>query len=66
MVATDAGDDAKAFLDQMLASPIWQTLSAVQNNKVVQVDSAVWIAGIGYCGAGLVLENAAEIFAANS
>lgn len=64
IVATDAGEPAKAYLDQMLASPIWQTLSAVKKGRVVQVDSAIWIGGVGYSGAHLVLENIAAILTA--
>jgi len=64
VVATDAGDPAKAYLDQMLASPIWQTLSAVKNDRVIQVDSAIWIGGVGYAGAHLVLDDIAKILTA--
>ncbi|MGB3327998.1 MAG: ABC transporter substrate-binding protein, partial [Thermomicrobiales bacterium] len=65
LVATDAGDDAKAFLDQMLQSPIWQTLNAVKHDRVVQVDSATWIGGVGYTGAHQVLKDIARIYPAS-
>ncbi|MGC4190373.1 MAG: iron-siderophore ABC transporter substrate-binding protein [Thermomicrobiales bacterium] len=62
VVATDKGDEAKAFAQQMLESPIWQTLDAVKNDRVFLVDSATWIGGVGYGGAHRVLDDIATYF----
>lgn len=62
IVATDAGDEAGAFMDEMLGGAVWQTLGAVQNDKVWLVDSAIWVAGVGYAGANRVLDDIATYF----
>lgn len=62
IVATDAGDDAKAFTDEMLSGGAWQSLEAVKNDSVWMVDSSTWIAGVGYRGADRVLDDIAAYF----
>jgi iron complex transport system substrate-binding protein len=46
-----------------LESPLWQTLSAVQNNHVIDVDDDYWIAGLGVQAANLVLDDLAALLA---
>lgn len=62
IVATDAGDDAKAFADEMLSGGAWQSLEAVKNDSVWMVDSSTWIAGVGYRGSDRVLDDIATYF----
>ncbi|MCA9833492.1 MAG: iron-siderophore ABC transporter substrate-binding protein [Thermomicrobiales bacterium] len=62
VVATDAGDEAGAFMEEMLGGAVWETLSAVQNDAVWLVDSAIWVAGVGYAGANRVLDDIAAYF----
>lgn len=40
-----------------LESPLWQTLGAVQNGHVVEVNDDYWIAGLGIQAANLVLDD---------
>lgn len=50
------------FSRAMLESPLWQSLPAVQNDKVLVVDDNVWIAGLGYQAAALILDDVATFF----
>lgn len=47
------------FADEALASPLWQQLPAVQSGNVLEVDSSLWIGGIGY-GAAFEIMDALE------
>lgn len=44
-----------------LESPLWQTLSAVQNERVIDVNDDFWIAGLGVQAANLVLDDLANL-----
>ncbi|GAA2718807.1 iron-siderophore ABC transporter substrate-binding protein [Actinocorallia aurantiaca] len=36
--------------------PLWKKLDAVRNGKVFKVDDTLWMLGIGYTGAGMILD----------
>ena len=36
--------------------PLWKKLDAVKNGKVFKVDDTLWMLGIGYTGAGVILD----------
>jgi iron complex transport system substrate-binding protein len=50
------------FAGGILDGPLWQQLPAVQAGKVLEVDSAVWIGGVGYGAAFEVLDGLATYF----
>lgn len=54
-----AQDDSD--LATFLESPLWQTLSAVQNGRVYDVNDDTWIAGLGIQAARLVLDDLGDI-----
>jgi iron complex transport system substrate-binding protein len=45
------------FAQEMLASPLWSSLSAVQEGNVMVVLDDVWMAGIGYRAAQTILDD---------
>ncbi|MCG8352964.1 MAG: ABC transporter substrate-binding protein, partial [Chloroflexales bacterium] len=49
-------------LETFLASPLWQTLDAVRNNRAIDVDDDIWIAGLGVQSANAVLDDLIGIF----
>lgn len=51
-----------AYFKEVLASPLWQSLSAVKKGAVLVVLDDVWMAGIGYRSAGLILDDIAKYF----
>ncbi len=51
------GPVSQAALDELVAGPLWQNLSAVQNGKSYEVEDDVWYLGIGPIAADLVLED---------
>ncbi|MCC7366291.1 MAG: iron-siderophore ABC transporter substrate-binding protein [Dehalococcoidia bacterium] len=51
-----------AFYKQMLESPLWKNLNAVKNGNVLVVLDDVWMAGIGYRSAGIILDDIAKHF----
>ncbi|MEV7021980.1 iron-siderophore ABC transporter substrate-binding protein [Kitasatospora sp. NPDC093558] len=50
------GDAAKSDQPNILGGALWKDLDAVRNGRVFQVDDGLWMLGIGYTGAGLVLD----------
>ncbi|QIP85892.1 iron-siderophore ABC transporter substrate-binding protein [Streptomyces sp. Tu 2975] len=50
------GDPEKAKQKQTLDSALWKSMKAVENNKVFAVDDELWIQGIGYTAASLILD----------
>jgi iron complex transport system substrate-binding protein len=49
--------DAKAAKETSVTSgPLWKKLDAVKNDKVFKVDDELWMLGIGYTGAGQILD----------
>lgn len=56
-----AEDDSD--LEAFLESPLWQTLSAVQAGRAIDVNDDTWIAGLGIQAANLVLEDLTTLLA---
>ncbi|MFB7377312.1 ABC transporter substrate-binding protein [Kitasatospora purpeofusca] len=50
------GDPAKSDHARIVGGALWNGLDAVRNGKVHQVDDNLWMLGIGYTGAGLILD----------
>ncbi|MFE7190989.1 ABC transporter substrate-binding protein [Kitasatospora sp. NPDC057541] len=50
------GDAAKSDQAKIVGGTLWKSLDAVRNGKVFQVDDNLWMLGIGYTGAGLILD----------
>ncbi|MEV6975411.1 iron-siderophore ABC transporter substrate-binding protein [Kitasatospora sp. NPDC093806] len=50
------GDAAKSDRAKIIGGSLWNTLDAVRNGRVYQVDDNLWMLGIGYTGAGLILD----------
>jgi len=51
------GPTSQAPLDELVAGPLWQNLSAVQNGKSYEVADDWWYLGIGPIAANLVLDD---------
>ncbi len=47
-----------------MKDPLFQTLNVVKNNKVVQVDEAIWNTAGGYKAANLLLDEIVAYFEA--
>lgn len=59
----DAGDgEAEAMAEDVLADPLWQSLSAVKEGRVHAVDDAVWNTAGGVVAAELMLDDVARIY----
>ncbi|MFH9348808.1 ABC transporter substrate-binding protein [Kitasatospora sp. NPDC017646] len=50
------GDAAKSDRTRITEGTLWKNLDAVRNGRVHQVDDDLWMLGIGYSGAGLILD----------
>ncbi|MFP3986128.1 iron-siderophore ABC transporter substrate-binding protein [Streptomyces sp. E11-3] len=50
------GDAKKAKETDTTGGPLWKKLDAVKNKKTFKVDDNLWMLGIGYTGAGQVLD----------
>lgn len=51
------GDPSESELAAYLDDPLWQTLDAVQNDRVYWVDDDYWMVAIGYIAANLVIDD---------
>jgi iron complex transport system substrate-binding protein len=51
-----------ALLREMRNSGLWQSLNAVKQGRVLYALDDVWMAGIGYRSAGVILEDIARFF----
>ncbi|MCP3820661.1 iron-siderophore ABC transporter substrate-binding protein [Streptomyces sp. A3M-1-3] len=58
------GDAKKAKETDTTGGPLWKKLDAVKNGKTFKVDDNVWMLGIGYTGAGKVLDEMEKNYAA--
>jgi len=59
----DTGDgQGDALAEEVLADPLWQSLSAVQAGKVHAVSDAIWNTAGGILAARLMLEDIARIY----
>ncbi|MFG3225609.1 ABC transporter substrate-binding protein [Kitasatospora sp. NPDC048194] len=50
------GDAAESDQAKITEGALWKDLDAVRNGRVYRVDDNLWMLGIGYTGAGLVLD----------
>ncbi|MEU9079413.1 iron-siderophore ABC transporter substrate-binding protein [Kitasatospora sp. NPDC048538] len=50
------GDAAKSDQGRITEGALWKNLDAVRNGRVFRVDDNLWMLGIGYTGAGLILD----------
>ncbi|MEM1256532.1 MAG: iron-siderophore ABC transporter substrate-binding protein [Cyanobacteria bacterium P01_H01_bin.21] len=55
---TELAGDVRAALEKIKTNPLWNTLNAVQNNQVYEVDT-YWF-GVGYIAADRVLDDLAQ------
>lgn len=46
--------------EQLTSSPIWQSIDAVKNNRVYNVDTQLWIAYYGPIAVNMIVDQAAE------
>jgi iron complex transport system substrate-binding protein len=51
------GEPSESQLAEYMSDPLWQTLEAVQNDKVYWVDDDYWMVAIGYIAANLVIDD---------
>ncbi|MEH1015732.1 iron-siderophore ABC transporter substrate-binding protein [Micromonospora sp. CPCC 206060] len=54
------GDPAKTQQAAFQASPLWNSLTAVKNQRVIPVSDDTWMTGIGVQGAHLILDDIAK------
>ncbi|MFF3325099.1 ABC transporter substrate-binding protein [Streptomyces sp. NPDC002889] len=50
------GDPSKAKETGVTGGKLWKNLDAVKNDKAFKVDDSLWMLGIGYTGAGQILD----------
>ncbi|MFD7578611.1 ABC transporter substrate-binding protein [Kitasatospora sp. NPDC059817] len=50
------GDAAKSDQGRITDGALWKNLDAVRTGRVFRVDDNLWMLGIGYTGAGLILD----------
>lgn len=53
------------YQDRVLQSPLWESLSAVQDDTVYEVDDQTWLGGIGYHAAFEIMDQMKKMFAAS-
>ncbi|WP_411114991.1 ABC transporter substrate-binding protein [Streptomyces sp. 029-5] len=58
------GDAKKAKETDTVGGPLWKNLDAVKKGTAFKVDDNLWMLGIGYTGAGRVLDAMEKSFAA--
>ena len=63
IILTVQNPEENDLAPEVVQGEIWSQLPAVQAGKVLEVDSAVWIGGVGYGAAFEVLDEMAEFFA---
>ena len=56
------GGQANPFAESVLASDVWQSVPAVRDGRVLEVDDQTWIGGIGYRAAFTVLDGITQHF----
>ncbi|MEV7679091.1 iron-siderophore ABC transporter substrate-binding protein [Streptomyces sp. NPDC088341] len=57
------GDPEKAKETDTVGGPLWKNLDAVKKNMAFEVDDNLWMLGIGYTGAGQILDAMEKSFA---
>lgn len=63
--AFSAGADDEALSDRLASDPLWRRMSAAREDRVVEVDAAVWATGRGTISLGLVLDTVQEELASD-
>lgn len=59
---TPGKDDASKVVEEWKKDPLFQNLNVVKNNKVIQVDEAIWNSAGGYEAANLLLDELVKYF----
>ncbi|WP_339287324.1 AraC family transcriptional regulator [Paenibacillus sp. FSL E2-0201] len=59
---TPGKDDASKVVEEWKKDPLFQNLSVSKNNKVIQVDEAIWNSAGGYEAANLLLDELVKYF----
>ncbi|MFV0292995.1 MAG: ABC transporter substrate-binding protein [Paracoccus sp. (in: a-proteobacteria)] len=54
--------EGDALRDQVLADPLWQSLSAVREGRVYEVDDGIWNTAGGILAADMMLKDVARIY----
>lgn len=62
IVLSIIGGDGNEFAKTLQESPLWQSLQAVKDGKVLTVDDSTWIAGLGYRAADVIADDLARFF----
>ncbi|MEM7141782.1 MAG: iron-siderophore ABC transporter substrate-binding protein [Actinomycetota bacterium] len=60
--ATIRSPEADVLLDELFASPLWNTIPVVQRGDVLEVEDQRWMSGVGLFGAHAILDDLAETF----
>ncbi|MEO0495088.1 MAG: iron-siderophore ABC transporter substrate-binding protein [Actinomycetota bacterium] len=55
-------EDVEAAVGEALRSPLWTTLSVVENERTFRVGDDRWMSGVGLFGANAILDDLEEIF----
>ncbi len=61
--AFSASDDTEPLSERLASDPTWAGLSAARDDRVVEVDAAVWATGRGTISLGLVLDTVEKTLA---
>ncbi|WP_207843798.1 ABC transporter substrate-binding protein [Williamsia soli] len=54
--AFSSGEDTEPLSARLAANPVWPSISAAQNDRVVEVEASVWATGRGTISLGIVLD----------
>jgi iron complex transport system substrate-binding protein len=54
--AFSSGEDSEPLSARLAANPVWPTISAAQNNRVIEVEANLWATGRGTVSLGIVLD----------
>jgi iron complex transport system substrate-binding protein len=54
--AFSSGDDTEPLSTRLAANPVWPSISAAQNDRVVEVEAGLWATGRGTVSLGIVLD----------
>ncbi|MMZ66969.1 putative siderophore-binding lipoprotein YfiY precursor [compost metagenome] len=59
---TEASSGASKVAEEWMNDPLFKNLNVAKNNKVVQVDEAIWNTAGGYKAANLLLDEIVDYF----
>ncbi|HEX2772642.1 MAG TPA: ABC transporter substrate-binding protein, partial [Micromonosporaceae bacterium] len=60
VIVSAYGDPSKTQQKIVQSSPLWKSLTAVKNDRVMPVSDDTWMTGIGVQGAHLILDDIAK------